>query len=47
MKIAIIIFAKILLIILPVLIAVAFLTLFERKVMAAIQRRKGPNVVGI
>lgn len=47
MKIALFIIAKILLIILPVLIAVAFLTLFERKVMAAIQRRKGPNVVGI
>lgn len=30
----------------PVLISVAFLTLAERKVMAGIQRRKGPNVVG-
>ncbi len=30
----------------PVLISVAFLTLAERKVMAAMQRRKGPNVVG-
>jgi NADH-quinone oxidoreductase subunit H len=29
------------------LISVAFLTLFERKIMAAIQRRRGPNVVGI
>ena len=28
------------------LIAVAFYTLAERKVMAAVQRRKGPNVVG-
>ena len=29
-----------------VLLAVAFFTLVERKIMAAIQRRKGPNVVG-
>nr|YP_011017718.1 NADH dehydrogenase subunit 1 [Griffithsia okiensis]WQF69541.1 NADH dehydrogenase subunit 1 [Griffithsia okiensis] len=38
---------KIISIILPLLIAVAYLTLAERKVMAAIQRRKGPNIVGI
>jgi NADH-quinone oxidoreductase subunit H len=31
----------------PVLIAVAFVTLLERKIMGAMQRRKGPNVVGI
>src|SRR3954449_5119180 len=30
----------------PLLIAVAYLTYAERKVMAAIQLRKGPNVVG-
>ena len=30
----------------PVLMAVAFFTLAERKIMAGIQRRKGPNVVG-
>lgn len=30
-----------------VLIAVAYLTLLERKIMASIQRRRGPNVVGI
>lgn len=35
-----------LLIILCVLIAVAYFTLLDRKVMAAMQRRKGPNVVG-
>jgi len=38
---------KSLIVIVPVLIAVAFFTLFERKVMASIHRRKGPNVVGI
>ena len=32
--------------IVPLLICVAFLTLAERKVMAAMQLRKGPNVVG-
>jgi NADH-quinone oxidoreductase subunit H len=32
---------------LPLLIAIAFFTLAERKAMASIQRRKGPNVVGI
>lgn len=31
----------------PILISVAFATLVERKVMAAMQRRRGPNVVGI
>jgi NADH:ubiquinone oxidoreductase subunit H len=34
-------------IIFPVLISVAFLTLLERKILGAIQRRRGPNVVGI
>nr|YP_009546476.1 NADH dehydrogenase subunit 1 [Gelidium kathyanniae]AYO27824.1 NADH dehydrogenase subunit 1 [Gelidium kathyanniae] len=38
---------KIISLILPLLIAVAYMTLAERKVMAAMQRRKGPNVVGI
>ena len=42
----IIIIIKILLIIIPVLIAVAFFTVAERKIMGAIQRRRGPNVVG-
>jgi NADH-quinone oxidoreductase subunit H len=40
-------FLQILLIIILILIAVAYLTLFERKVLAIIQRRKGPNVIGI
>jgi len=37
---------KILLLVFPLLISVAMLTLFERKVIAAMQLRKGPNVVG-
>jgi NADH-quinone oxidoreductase subunit H len=37
---------KIVLIIVPLLGAVAYLTYAERKVMAAMQMRKGPNVVG-
>src|SRR3954454_17524353 len=37
---------KTLAVLVPVLIAVAYLTLAERKVMAAMQMRKGPNVVG-
>ena len=41
------IFLKSLSIIIPVLIAVAYLTLLERKVMASMQQRRGPNVVGI
>jgi len=34
-------------IILPLLLSVAFFTVLERKVLAGIQRRRGPNVVGI
>lgn len=37
---------KILGIIVPLLIAVAYFTIAERKIMGAIQRRRGPNVVG-
>lgn len=39
--------AKALAMIVPLLIGVAYLTLLERKVMASMQRRKGPNVVGL
>jgi NADH-quinone oxidoreductase subunit H len=42
----IITFIKILIIIVPLLISVAYFTLAERKILGAIQRRKGPNVVG-
>jgi NADH-quinone oxidoreductase subunit H len=38
--------AEILVIIVPLLLAVAYLTYAERKVLAAAQLRKGPNVVG-
>jgi NADH-quinone oxidoreductase subunit H len=38
---------KILIIIVPLLISVAYFTLAERKILGAIQRRKGPNVVGV
>jgi len=37
---------RILLMLIPLLIGIAYLTLIERKVIASMQRRKGPNVVG-
>ena len=30
----------------PLLLAVAFFTLYERQLLAALQRRQGPNIVG-
>ena len=41
-----IILGKILAVVVPLLVCVALLTLVERKVIAAMQLRKGPNVVG-
>jgi len=37
---------KILSIVLPLLISVAYFTIAERKLMGSIQRRRGPNVIG-
>ena len=37
---------KILLLIVPLILAIAYLTLAERKVIAAMQLRRGPNRVG-
>lgn len=42
----IIIILKILMLIIPLLIAVAFFTVSERKIMGITQRRRGPNVIG-
>ena len=41
-----IIIAQILAVVVPVLICVAFLVYSERKVLALIQLRRGPNIVG-
>jgi len=38
---------KILIVVVPLLISVAYFTLAERKILGAIQRRRGPNVVGV
>lgn len=45
-KLIIIVLIKIIGIVIPLLIAVAYFTIAERKIMAAIQRRRGPNVIG-
>lgn len=42
----ILIILKTLLLLVPILLAVAFLTLVERKVLASVQRRVGPDYVG-
>ena len=41
------IFVSFFVLVLVVLLSVAFLTLLERKIMASIQRRRGPSNVGI
>lgn len=38
--------SEVLIVLVPVLMSVAYVTLAERKVMAAMQRRCGPNSVG-
>src|SRR5436853_2694297 len=42
-----IVFVKLLPIVLPIILSIALFTLFERKILAGIQRRRGPNVVGV
>jgi len=37
---------EVVLVLVPVLLAVAFMTIIERKQLAAMQRRVGPNTVG-
>lgn len=44
--VVLIIVLKILSIVLPLLISVAYFTIAERKIMGSIQRRRGPNVIG-
>ena len=38
---------SVLIVVVPILLAVAFMTLIERKVLSAMQRRVGPNTVGV
>jgi NADH-quinone oxidoreductase subunit H len=33
--------------VLPILVCIAYFTLSERKIIAAVQRRKGPNMLGL
>ena len=37
----------ILIVLVPILMTVAFVTIAERKIMASMQRRCGPNAVGV
>lgn len=46
-KIMLILIIKILIIIVPLLLSIAYFTLAERKIMGSMQRRRGPNVVGV
>lgn len=39
-------FLEVLVVLVPILLGVAFITVIERKVIAAMQRRVGPNIVG-
>lgn len=47
MLITILSLIKILIIVIFLLVSVAYFTLAERKIMGSIQRRRGPNVVGV
>jgi len=38
---------EVLVVVVPMLLAVAFVTIVERKMLAATQRRVGPNIVGV
>lgn len=38
---------EVLIVLVPILMTVAFVTIVERKIMASMQRRCGPNAVGI
>lgn len=40
-------FLEVIIVLVPILLAVAFMTIIERKVMGSMQRRIGPNKVGI
>jgi NADH-quinone oxidoreductase subunit H len=40
-------FFELLFVIVPLLVSVAYFTLAERKIMGAMQRRRGPNVIGL
>jgi len=40
-------FLEVLVVLVPMLLAVAFMTIIERKQLAAMHRRVGPNIVGI
>lgn len=37
---------EIVIVLVPILLSVAFMTIIERKVLASMQRRVGPNTVG-
>jgi len=37
---------EVVIVLVPILLAVAFMTIIERKTLAAMQRRVGPNKVG-
>jgi NADH-quinone oxidoreductase subunit H len=47
MLLGILTLAQILVVIIFLLLSVAFITLLERKILAVIQRRQGPNVIGL